>query len=275
MQTLESSIKLEKKLGEGTFGVVYRVLCGNKRFALKIEKTKGSLGNEIKALRHLSHSSIPPLHSIGLYKGFAFIIIPLYKISMIQIMVTQREFFNSKALAAIGWNILNVLEYIHSKNIIYRDLKPENIMLGFDSKIYLVDFGLCAMKGNSITTRRMVGTPRYASIATHKGLPPGFEDDLESLLYVLLFLMTGDLPWINEKDIAKIEKSKESLRLEYVIDINEHKQLWVEFMISLRKLEIGDFPSYSNLKEILIKIVKDNEGANRFTKCLSLLFSCC
>lgn len=275
MYIFESSIKLEKRLGEGTFGVVYRVLCGNMRFALKIEKVKGSLSNETKALRYLSHSSIPPLLNLGFYKGFAFIIIPLYKISMIQIMTTQREFFNSKTLAAIGWNILNTLEYIHSKDVIYRDLKPENIMLGFDSKIYLVDFGLCVMKNNGVPTRKMVGTPRYASIATHNGLPPRFRDDLESLLYVLLFLMTGSLPWIGEENIAKIERLKKGLQLECAVRINEHKKHWIEFMTLLWSIEISDLPNYSSLKEILIKIIKNNEGASRFTEHLSLLFSCC
>jgi len=37
--------------------------------------------------------------------------------------------------------ILLVLEYLHSKHIVYRDLKPENILLENDGHIKLVDFG--------------------------------------------------------------------------------------------------------------------------------------
>lgn len=275
MSMPEESIKLEKKLGEGTFGVVYRASYRNKKFALKIEKIKGSLHNEIKTLKHLSHSSIPPLLSIGSYKGFRFIMLPLYKISMIQIIATRHEFFNSETLAAIGWNLLDILEFIHSKNMIYRDLKPENVMLGFDNKIYLVDFGLCKMKSSVSKARKMVGTPRYVSLATHKGYLPGFQDDLESLLYVLLFMMTGTLPWIQEKDISKIEKQKEEMEMDKLVTITEKRGIWIAFLTLLWKFEAETPPDYSILKDMLIEMITNVKKPNRFIRWMPLFFSCC
>jgi hypothetical protein len=40
-----------------------------------------------------------------------------------------------------------------------------------------------------------IGTTRYASIAAHKGYELGRKDDIESLIYVLLFFLRGILPW--------------------------------------------------------------------------------
>ena len=37
--------------------------------------------------------------------------------------------------------MIEVLEYLHSKNIAHRDLKPENILVGDDLSLKLVDFG--------------------------------------------------------------------------------------------------------------------------------------
>lgn len=269
------SVKLEKKIGEGTFGVVYRVLSkDNIKYALKIEKIKGSLTNEIKILKLLNHISIPSVVNSGSFDGYNFIIIPLYKISMIQILATQQEFFTSKVLAAIAWNLVNILEYIHSKDIIYRDLKPENIMLGFDSKIYLVDFGLSTIKNETVISNRMVGTPRYISLDAHNGYPPSAKNDLESLFYVLILLMTGSLPWINEKDILKIKKLKEEIEIDSLVNINQERENWIEFMNTLWEIK-GEMIDYYILKEMLVKIIKIGDRTNNNREWIFSFLFCC
>jgi hypothetical protein len=47
-----------------------------------------------------------------------------------------------------------------------------------------------------------VGTPRYASINAHKGRNQVPADDIESLLYNLIFMCRKDLPWINTKTVG-------------------------------------------------------------------------
>lgn len=83
----------------------------------------------------------------------------------------------------------------------HRDLKPENILFGIEdesSKIYVVDFGISKIyrdaQGNILPFRdnaSFIGTTRYASIAAHKGHELSRKDDIESLIYVLLYFMKG------------------------------------------------------------------------------------
>ncbi|KAM0680019.1 hypothetical protein GINT2_001706 [Glugoides intestinalis] len=269
------SIKLEKKLGEGAFGVVYRIHYGKEKYAMKIEKKRGNLQKEISVLKRLSHGSIPSLLNIGRYKGFGFIILPLYKISMLQILANQASFFNSKAVAAIGWNLLGILEHLHIKSIVYRDLKPENIMLGFDNKIYLVDYGLCIMVNKKIANKqsstlgKIVGTPRYASVNAHNGKYPEFGDDLESLLYVLIFIMTGSLPWADTEDITEIKEMKETVNFDHLIRNNMYKKHWTDFIRLLLKFRMSVSINYTALKEILINIIQDKP-----TGYLSWIYCC-
>jgi serine/threonine protein kinase len=71
------------------------------------------------------------------------------------------------------------------------------------SIVYLIDFGLAKMFKHPTTgvhirfkqKKSLTGTPRFASIDNHKGCETGRKDDLESLAYILVYLLKGALPW--------------------------------------------------------------------------------
>jgi serine/threonine protein kinase len=136
----------------------------------------------------------------------------------------------------IALQALERLQSCHEEWLAHRDLKPENLLFESGSvasvaetllaptaasdaaaafaanttprawpRVYLIDFGLCKMMreadGRHIAVTRgksLAGTPRYASLAAHRGLEQSRRDDLESLLYVLLHLARGALPWQSE-----------------------------------------------------------------------------
>lgn len=56
-------------------------------------------------------------------------------------------------------SLIIVLQYLHSRMIVYRDLKPENIMVDEDGYLKMIDFGTAKIiKGRTYTT---IGTPHY------------------------------------------------------------------------------------------------------------------
>ena len=95
---------------------------------------------------------------------------------------------------------------MHSKLLIHRDIKPDNFLVGLgpmSHTIYIIDFGLTkkyrdAKTGQHIPYRNnknLTGTARYASINTHLGVEQSRRDDLEGIIYVLLYFIRGSLPW--------------------------------------------------------------------------------
>ncbi|OJT07572.1 Casein kinase I isoform alpha [Trametes pubescens] len=101
---------------------------------------------------------------------------------------------------------LSRLEFVHSRGIVVCDVKPQNFAMGVGSAanvVHLLDFGHSALyldpdnDAHVPTDRRRhaLGTARYASVAAHMRQAVSRRDDIESLLYVLLDLYVGDLPW--------------------------------------------------------------------------------
>jgi len=99
---------------------------------------------------------------------------------------------------------------LHQCGFIHRDIKPQNIVLGLEkkqasNKIYLIDFGLASQylneNGQHIKPTKnynsVVGTALFASINAHQGCEISRKDDIESLMYTLIYLLIGTLPWKN------------------------------------------------------------------------------
>ena len=115
--------------------------------------------------------------------------------------------------------------------MLHRDIKPDNFLIGRKqniSKIFMIDFGLAkkyvgkdkehiAYKDN----KDLTGTARYASINTHLGIEQGRRDDLESLIYVLIYFLKGCLPWQSMKGQCKKEKYDKIMERKLTIELGQ------------------------------------------------------
>jgi len=141
---------------------------------------------------------------------------------------------------------------------VHRDIKPDNFMTGPRGEgMYLIDFGLSKYvrdsNGHHITpdnNKHLTGTPRYASISNHKGRDQGRRDDLESLGFVLMYLLKGSLPWQNLSDYDSILKSKQSMlrRGKLFKDVPPRFEKYFKYVSTLG---FSDRPNYKYLRHLL------------------------
>ena len=168
-----------KKIGYGSFGNIYSAIRIKDKslFAMKTEKIatgKKILESESFYLFTLQHGfGFPKLISYGHTKKYNILIETLLGKSLFNIFLERKIKSNLNDICLIGIQILDRLEFIHSKDIIYRDIKPENFLIGINDPnvIYIVDFGLCKKYRSSKTGKHILpkltgkfnGTLRYAS----------------------------------------------------------------------------------------------------------------
>ena len=113
----------------------------------------------------------------------------------------SRIMFVSKAMC----QVLDALEYIHSKGITHRDIKPSNIMVEDESNVRLMDLGIARLSGGSHITSAgsFIGTPQYAAPEQIMGQEPNETTDIYALGVTFYELLTGVNPYDDDEGDEK------------------------------------------------------------------------
>lgn len=103
-------------------------------------------------------------------------------------------------------NLLETLDYCHSKGVYHRDLKPENLLLGPDGHLKILDFGIALMEGVPRVTWRgfsgLMGTPEYMAPEQIRGERGGACSDIYAAGCLLYHLLSGRPPYTGDNPLA-------------------------------------------------------------------------
>ena len=149
------------------------------------------------------------------------------------------------------------METLHTKNIIHRDIKPENFVIGLGKtgkNLHLIDFGLAkyfrSKSGKHIPLidgKGLVGTARYCSVNTHKGIEQSRRDDLESLIQSLIFIGSPHkLPWCVKKGIQAVTIKKQTID-EAELCFGLPKE-FTSLLIYVKSLRFSKRPNYDYMR---------------------------
>ena len=274
-----SKFRTIKKLGEGSFGKVYKAEYNGEYFALKFEnRTKGQslLENEATIMTYLKGPNIPSIKSFGYSGDYNILVMQLLDKSLEDIF-TKKKKFSIKTTCMLAYQMLTVLQHIHDKHIIHRDIKPDNFVMGFqelNAHLFLLDFGLAKKYRSSrtliqyplIKKKKLTGTARYASIHALEEYEQSRRDDLESVGYVIMYFLRGSLPWQGLKIRSKEDRYKKILEKKKEISSQElckgFPEEFEEFVEYVKNLGYEEQPDYEKYKNKFVKLVVKKNGEN-------------
>ena len=267
--------RLKDQIGEGSFGMIYRAESESGLYAVKFEKKRPNkrslLESESKIMSYLKGPGIPKIYSYSIYNDYNVMVMQLLGKNLNSLLnKTEEKRLSLKTICMLGIKMIRILEYIHEKHIIHRDIKPDNFTMDYEkgTTLYLLDFGLAKQYRSSKTlehypmkkNKKLTGTARYASINALRGNDQSRRDDLESIGYVLIYLLKGVLPWqgidakTKEEKYAKILYKKEITPPEELC--NGYPDELVNYLKYTKNLEYEEDPKYDYLIELFEKIIK-------------------
>lgn len=269
---IDGKYKILSRLGDGGFGMIFKGIniFTNEEIAIKIEKKNESstLRNEAKIYNYLERiTGLPKLRNFGSEGNYNYIIIDLLGESLEKLKNKCGGKFSIKTVLLIGIQMLQRIQEIHSKNIIHRDIKPDNFLMN-KNKLYIIDFGLakCYIQSDNkhiefVENKGMIGTVNYVSINVHNGITPSRRDDLESVFYVLLYFLVGELPWNTKASGIHNQIERYQLIRREKLELINNKDILnfvpnelITFFLYCRNLKFDEKPNYKYLIQLFVEL---------------------
>ncbi|XP_026565587.1 death-associated protein kinase 2 isoform X1 [Pseudonaja textilis] len=214
-QKVEEHYEIGEELGSGQFAVVKR--CREKAtgldYAAKFIKKRQSwasrrgvrreeIEREVNILQQMLHSNIIQLHQVYENKTDVVLILELVSGGELFDFLAQKESLSEEEATQFIKQILEGVNYLHTKKIAHFDLKPENIMLLDKSlpipHIKLIDFGLAHEIEDGVEFKNIFGTPEFVAPEIVNYEPLGLAADLWSIGVITYILLSGASPFLGE-----------------------------------------------------------------------------
>ncbi len=205
-------------------------------------------------------SAVPrvPLGGYGEANGKRFLVMEQLGKSL-EDSLRENGPISNKEAANIGLQLIDFFEFFHSKGKLYVDVKPDNFLFGLSNpdKIYCTDFGLVESyivmnKHKTKSQCGIAGTPTFLSLDCHQGFTHARKDDIEALLYVLIYIMKGKLPWQNAKNDNQGADKKKNTSIDKLC--NRLNEQWKIMLYGIRECEFSAKPDYEWFRDCLKSI---------------------
>jgi len=169
---------LLEKLGEGSFGKVYRAQQHsiNRHVAIKVvpvAQDTGEVAREIETLKECDSDNIVRYYGSFQRGPELWIVMEFCEgSSLCDIMEATRRCFTEEQIGAVMAGTLEGLIYLHRLNKIHRDVKAGNLLLSERGIIKLADFGVAAQMASTMSRRgTVIGTPFWMAPEVISGGP--------------------------------------------------------------------------------------------------------
>jgi serine/threonine-protein kinase len=225
------------EIGRGSQGAVWRVVDTSlqRRLAMKVldaqrgqdERSRKMFVEEAQITAQLDHPNIPPVHRLGVGPGgqlyFTMKLLPGTTLEGVLArgahLSDRRELFR---VLQIFVTVCNAAAFAHARGVVHRDIKPDNVMVAERGQVYLMDWGIARVIGQTHTPDQAArmhvsvptgafsepgvisGTPSYMAPEQASGSMSGADprSDVFSLGAILYHTLVGRPPYQGATAVA-------------------------------------------------------------------------
>ncbi len=151
---------------------------------------------EARAAARIRHPGIVEVHDMFMEDDVSWIVMAYVRGRSLQDLIEHGP-LGERRIAEIGRRVLDALIAAHRVGVMHRDVKPANILVAEGGEVFLVDFGIAHIVGESRLTSQnaFAGTLEYMAPERIDGLPPEPSADLWSLGATLFHALEGRSPF--------------------------------------------------------------------------------
>jgi serine/threonine protein kinase len=215
---------IEKKLGAGAFGTVYKArdkklrrlvaiktirLEGLAASSVALEDLLKRFEQEAEVAARVQHQNIVALWDIGTWEGLSYISMEFVDGVGLDRVIQGSGKMAVERAASIGAQIAEALEVAHQQGVIHRDIKPANIMILPGDRVKVTDFGIAKLTDSAehlTVTGSLLGTPSYMSPEQARGGKIDGRSDLFSVGCILYEMVAGQRAFRGESITALLFK---------------------------------------------------------------------
>jgi eukaryotic-like serine/threonine-protein kinase len=211
---LSGRYRLDARIGSGGMSTVYRAFDQTLERQVAIKLLHRQIADdpdqlerfrrEARAVAQLSHPHIVTVIDAGEEEGRPYIVFEYVQGETLKELIRREGPLDVDEAAAYAIEIARALGYAHSRNIVHRDVKPQNVLIDDEGSAKITDFGIARTLDEEGLTAdgRVLGTTDYVSPEQALGHQVTGQSDLYSLGIVLFEMLTGDVPFKGENQVA-------------------------------------------------------------------------
>ncbi|WOL15688.1 CBL-interacting protein kinase 32 isoform X1 [Canna indica] len=201
--------ELGRTIGEGTFAKVKfaRNVENGEPVAIKIldkekvlkHKLVEQIKREVATMKLIRHPNVVRIHEVMGSKTKIFIVLEFVTGGELFDKIVNHGRMREDEARRYFQQLINAVDYCHSRGVYHRDLKPENLLLDANENLKVSDFGLSAVSRqvrDDGLFHTACGTPNYVApeVLNDRGYD-GATADLWSCGVILFVLLAGYLPF--------------------------------------------------------------------------------
>ncbi len=212
--SLNGRYRLEARVGAGGMSTVYRAFDETLQRPVAVKLMNREVASdsdqlerfrrEARAVAQLSHPHIVGVIDAGEDDGRPYIVLEYVEGETLKDRIRRLGRLPIAEAVAYAIEIARALGAAHSRHIVHRDVKPQNVLIDEEGSAKVTDFGIArTLEEDGLTADgRVLGTTDYVSPEQALGQHVSGQSDLYSLGVVLYEMLTGEVPFKGDNQVA-------------------------------------------------------------------------